>query len=298
VNVAFDLGPQFRIGKATIAGNVPQDVASQLDLQPGAPATATSVLADQTRLLNALRGAGYALAKVDLPPATLRPDQNVLDVTFQVSSGPQVDIGPIAITGLRDMHEDFVRRRMLLHQGERFSPDAIEKARQDLASLGVFSVVRGTGGSGRCQRPASGHLRRHRAAAALGRGRALTHRPGINVNAGWRHRNLSATRSNSISPAPSSSAATRSRSPAIRWVQFIKPDWQRDQSLEFDLGAVKQSLRAYDQRPLRRRRRSTASCRCTGRSASASPASRSASHSKASRGANHRSAARREIRQH
>ena len=33
-----------------------------------------------------------------------------------------------------------MRRRLLLHPGEQFSPTAIDKARQDLPSLGVFSV--------------------------------------------------------------------------------------------------------------------------------------------------------------
>ena len=52
-------------------------------------------------------------------------------------------------------------------------------------------------------------------------------------------------------------------------IQFIKPDFlARDQSLEIDLGAIKQSLDAYDQRALTQKIESTASCRRIGRSAS------------------------------
>ena len=40
------------------------------------------------------------------------------------------------------MNGSFVRRRLLVHPGEQFSPDALEKARQDLLATGVFSSVR------------------------------------------------------------------------------------------------------------------------------------------------------------
>ena len=40
------------------------------------------------------------------------------------------------------MNEAFVRKRLLIHHGEAFSPQAVETARADLSSIGVFSVVR------------------------------------------------------------------------------------------------------------------------------------------------------------
>ena len=142
VMVAFDLGPRFRLGKVTISGQVPPDIPGHLELESGQPAMAADVLAAQGRLLAALRADGYPMAKVPVPIALLHPEQNLLDVEFQPDSGPKADIGPITITGLKDMNESFVRKRLLLHQGEQYSPQAIEKARADLASLGVFSVVR------------------------------------------------------------------------------------------------------------------------------------------------------------
>ena len=192
VVVGFDLGPQFHIGRVTIDGTMPPDVAAQQDLPSGAPATAASVLAAQARLLNVLRDAGYALAKVDLPPATLRTGENLLDVEFQVSSGPSVDIGPIALTGLQHMNEDFVRRRLLLHRGERFNPDAIEKVRQDLASLGVFSVVRAQPAD---HVDADGQLPitfdvTERPSHSVEVGAAYSTDLGVNLNAGWHDRNL------------------------------------------------------------------------------------------------------------
>ncbi len=78
-------------------------------LPPGAPALAADVLAARDRLLNAIRDDGYPLAKVDLPPVTLRPADHLLDVVFDAETGPRADLGPIHINGLQAMHEDFVR---------------------------------------------------------------------------------------------------------------------------------------------------------------------------------------------
>ena len=138
----FDLGPRFRLGQVTISTEVPSNVAAQLGIEPGQPALAAQVLAAQGRLRDALRADGYPLAKVPMPIATLRMDQDKLDVEFQPEVGPKANIGPISFSGLKHMNESFVRQRLLLHEGEQFSPKVIEAARQDLASIGVFSVVR------------------------------------------------------------------------------------------------------------------------------------------------------------
>src|SRR5262249_41091306 len=112
-----------------------------LGLESGAPAVAADVLAAADRLTNALENQGYAFAKVDKPIAYEDPPNRVLDVTFQVTPGPRVQIGQIGIRGLQDMDEDFVRKRLLVHTGELYEADKIEAARKDLLSLGVFSSV-------------------------------------------------------------------------------------------------------------------------------------------------------------
>src|SRR6185437_16762887 len=99
--------------------------AAHLQLKAGDPALSEPVLAAQGRLLDAIRQDGYPLAKVPTPVAILHPDRNQLDVTFHPETGPQADIGPISFVGLKNMHESFVRERLLLHQGERYSPAAI-----------------------------------------------------------------------------------------------------------------------------------------------------------------------------
>jgi len=72
----------------SIKGPVPANARDKLGLAAGAPAVAADVLAARDRLLNAIRDDGYPMAKVDLPPVTLRPADNAVDVAFDAETGP------------------------------------------------------------------------------------------------------------------------------------------------------------------------------------------------------------------
>lgn len=257
VIASFDLGPQFKIGKVTIATPVPADVAEHLDLQPGQPAMAAQILGGQGRLADALRADGYPLAKVPPPEAILHPDQNLLDVSFQPEAGPKADIGPISLKGLKDMNEAFVRRRLLLHQGEIFSPQAIEAARTDLTSIGVFSVVRAmpaTALDSAGQLPVTFDLT-ERPLHAVDLGVGYSTDLGANLTTAWHDRNLFGNAEQLNLTAAYQAGGNALIRPGYQvGAQFLKPDFLvRDQQLEIDLNAVQQSLQAYDQTALMER---------------------------------------------
>ncbi len=254
VGASFELGPQFHLGRIDIEGDVPPEARNSLGLSPGAPAIAADVLTAQQRLLTAIREAGHPLAKVDLPPVTLQLDQNLLNVTFRVDAGPYANIGRIEITGLKTVNEDYIRRRLLLQSGQRFSPIRVEQARQDLASIGVFSVVRISPGE---------HLDPNgtipvvidvteRPLHSVDVGAAYSTDLGVNLNAGWHHRNLFGNAEQLNITGGIQLGGNDVVKPGYNLgVQFLKPDFlMRDQTLEIDLGAIKQSLEAYDQRAL------------------------------------------------
>jgi translocation and assembly module TamA len=251
ITASFTPGEQFRLGQVRIEGSVPTNARDKLGLASGAPAVAADVLAARDRLLNAILDDGYPLARVELLPVTVRPGEHLLDVVFKAETGPRADIGPVTISGLEAMHEDFVRQHLLIHEGEQFSPASLDAARQDLMSLGVFSAVRMEPAS---QLDARGNLpitirvserQRH----AVDMGVAYSTDLGLNLNAGWHNRNLfgNAEQLNLTGAVDlGGSAVTK---PGYRFgVQFIKPDFlRRDQQLELDLTALKQNLKAYEQ---------------------------------------------------
>ena len=141
VRIVSRLGPLFHVRRIDIQGALPPGMRSKLPLSTGAPAVASDILAAGATLQTALVDSGYALAKVPKPTAYERPAQHVLDLKFHVTTGPRVRIGRIHVQGLRHVHESLVDRRLLVHTGELYDAAAIEKARQDLLTLGVFQTV-------------------------------------------------------------------------------------------------------------------------------------------------------------
>ena len=251
VTASPKLGPLFHIRKVDIQGAPPAKARSQLGLAPGAPARAQDVLAAQTRLLDALRAEGYALARVSMPTVIEDPAANSLDVTYSVKTGPRVDFGTVSVKGLRAVNRDFVERRLLIHPGEQFSPQAIEKARADLASIGVFSSVRATPSD---KLDAVGRIPIEfdvveRPAHVVSFGAAYSTDLGAGLTTSWSDRNLFGNAEQLNLSVGVQGGGTVEHGPAYNAnAQFIKPDFlDRNQSLQADLGAVKQNLLAYDQ---------------------------------------------------
>ena len=232
----------------------PRTSSRFLGSPPGRTALAAPVVAAQNQLLTALREASYPFATVDLAPAVLHRDRRTLDVSFQIAPGPKAPLGPIRFTGLHDMSEAWLRKRLLIQPGDPFQPSRIDKARQDLLSLGVFSSVRMIPAT---KLNAAGALpldvdveerKRH----AVDVGAAWSTDLGANANIAWHHRNLfgEAEQLNLTAAVQLGGDATTKPGGQVG-AQFIKPDFlRRDQSLQIDLSAVDQSLIPYDQRAL------------------------------------------------
>ena len=252
VNVAVELGPLYRLGKIALEGQAPEGTYDKLGLSPGQPAIAANVLDAQKRLLTALQDEGYALATVGAPVAYEDPAAHILDVTYTVHAGPQVDIGDIRVTGLHAINESLVRQRLLVHTGERYSPSRIESARQDLYALGVFSGVSVHAAE---QLDAQGRIpitfdlqERPRHVVALSA--AYSTDLGVSGKASWSNRNLFGN-AEQLSLAASVVDIGGSATTGVGYnvsAQFVKPEFMhRDQQLELNVGALNQSLEAYDQ---------------------------------------------------
>ncbi len=251
VAVAITPGPVFHLRRVTLEGPVPQQARDALGITPGAPAIASEVLAGQGRVLDALRSRGYALAKVGAPVAMLDQGAQALDVSYKVDAGPQVDLGPIGIGGLARVDPDFVRRRMLVHQGERFDPAKIELARQDLTQLGVFGTVRARAAD---RVDAAGQLPldfefTERPRHAVGATAAYSTDLGASVGLTWQHRNLFGQAEQlNLGAAVTQLGGSASRGIGYNaTASLLKPDvLRRNQSVQLNLQAVRENLDAYN----------------------------------------------------
>ena len=251
VDIGITPGPVFRLRRVTLDGAVPPEGRAALRLEPGAPAVAADVLAAQGRVLDALRRSGHALAKVDPPVATLDPAAQVLDVSYKVDAGPQVNLGPIGINGTGRVDPAFVRRRLLVRPGERFNPDEIERARQDLASLGVFATVRARAAD---RLDAEGDLpldfdMTERPRHAVGFTAAFSTDLGASAGVTFQHRNLFGEAEQlNLGAAVTQLGGSASRGQGYNvTASLLKPDvWARNQNIQVNLQAIKENLDAYD----------------------------------------------------
>jgi translocation and assembly module TamA len=251
IAVAATLGPRFTLGRVQLTGVIPAQVRAAFPLHPGQPARAAPVLAAGTALLAALQDQGYALAAVPAPIAIEHADTRTIDIIYAANTGPRVDIGPISLTGLRRMKPDFVRRRLLLHQGDRYNPDKIEAARQDLAALPVFSAVRVNAAS---VVDANGQLpigfdftERLRHVVAINA--AYSTDLGASAGVSWTDRNLLGRAEQLILSATATElGGSDAKQPGYNvTATFLKPDFlHRDQSLQLDAIAVREYLDSYD----------------------------------------------------
>lgn len=252
VKIAIDKGSLFHIGRIAVEGDVTAQEKAKLELKPGDPAIASKVLEAGAKLTAALQAEGYALAKVETPQAEEDPDHQAIDIAFSVKKGRKATIGMIDIIGLRDMKEEFVRRRLTLRAGQPYRPDAIDKARQDLLSLGVFSSVSVKTGD---KLDEGGGLPvtfvlAERAGHTIGISAAYSTDLGGLLKTTWSDRNLfgEAEQLNLSVAGTGFGGSDVSGLGYDLSAQFIKPDFlRRDQSLEIDASAVKQDLQAYNQ---------------------------------------------------
>jgi len=250
--VAFELGPLYHLGNIEVDGIVPDAARSSLALSSGAPAIASDILAAGARLLTALENQGYAFAKVDPPVAYEDPDLHVLNVSFHVSSGPLVQIGEIQFEGLQRVHETLVRGRLLLHTGQSYSAVAVDQARKDLLTLGVFSAISVRLGDapdtlGRV--PVTFQMReRPRHAVSL----AAEYSSDLGASAGvtWSDRNVRGN-ADQLDLGAKVINLGGTASTGIGYdtsVKYLIPEFgHRDQTLQVAFGAIKQALQAYEQ---------------------------------------------------
>jgi translocation and assembly module TamA len=252
VGLSFALGPLYHLRKIDIDGELPDSARAALGIQPGSAAVAANVLAGGARLLTALQEQGYAFAKVDAPVAYEAADEPALDVSFHATAGPRVNIGEIHIEGYKRTHEAALRRTLRVHTGEPYRPSVIEQGRRDLLALGVFSqvtvqagsAVDGTGGV-----PVTFNVReRKRHAATLNA--AYSSDLGGSGGVTWTERNLFGN-AEQLTLKASVLGIKGSDTSGLGYdvnATFTKPNFlRRDQSLQVSVGALKQTLQAYDQ---------------------------------------------------
>jgi translocation and assembly module TamA len=254
VQVVPHQGQVFLLGKVDITG-LPPGFKAPMTLKSGQVALAGPVLGAGPVLQTALHNAGYAFAKVSDPLAVAEPAAHRLDVTFTVTPGPRVNIGPIAFSGLTRTNADFLRRHIALKPGQRYSDTGLATARDALLGLGVFSAVTPLpqdhvlpGG----QVPILFRVTPQKRHAVTLSGSYATD-VGFTLATSWEDRDVfTHAETLTFTAAANGLGGTGTTAPGydLKGV-FVKPDlWSRGQALTVSLEGQKESLTAYDRTAL------------------------------------------------
>jgi outer membrane protein insertion porin family len=139
-------GPQFTVGSVDLTGpNVLpiEEVRRQILLKPGDVFSRSKVRQTLDSITALYSNIGRASADVSLS-TTQDSAARKIHLTFEVKEGPEVFIERINITGNVRSDEKILRRELPMAEGDLFTSQKLERAKQRLVNLGYFEDVKAT----------------------------------------------------------------------------------------------------------------------------------------------------------
>ena len=144
VVIKIDEGDQFKIGKVEITGKELSEEQTQLPpnlaTKSGEVFSASALRDDVQILTERLSEGGFAFANID-PATEVVPDDQLVNITFQVQRGSPVTVDRIEVTGNTKTRDFVIRRELRLQEQELFSATKLRKSREALQRLGFFQEV-------------------------------------------------------------------------------------------------------------------------------------------------------------
>lgn len=136
-------GPQFRVGDVKITGVTllpEREVERQIRLRTGDVFSVSRIRDSVSGILNLYSTIGRASADVN-PKRDQLPAFNQINLTFEITEGPEVYVERINISGNVRSEDKILRRELPLHEGDLYTLQNKERARQKLVNLGYFETV-------------------------------------------------------------------------------------------------------------------------------------------------------------
>jgi len=136
-------GPQFRVGGIDINGNkaLPvEELRRRVQLKPG-DIYSRAKLQDTVKEIGDVYGTiGRAAADIN-PQVALDVPNRKVNVTLDITEGPEVFIERINITGNTRSQEKILRRELPMAEGDLFTTQKLIRAKQKLTNLNYFEKV-------------------------------------------------------------------------------------------------------------------------------------------------------------
>jgi outer membrane protein insertion porin family len=136
-------GPQYKVGTINITGVtlLPlTDLRRQIPFKPGDIFSRSKVREALRNIGDLYSTIGRASADV-LPRTDQTPNPPRMDIVFEVTEGPEVYVERINISGNVRSQDKILRREIPLVEGDLFTLQKMQRARQRLLNLGFFETV-------------------------------------------------------------------------------------------------------------------------------------------------------------
>lgn len=146
IRVTIDEGEPTRISNIELHGLIEgvtperETLLDDLPLREGGVFVQDDYRNVRNALRSRLRDAGHAYAEVS-GRVFVDPETKEADVYFFLEPGPESEMGPVYILGLDEISEEAVRRAVPFREGERFSPELLNRTQEQIYDLGVFAMV-------------------------------------------------------------------------------------------------------------------------------------------------------------
>jgi outer membrane protein insertion porin family len=160
ISLAFPVteGKQFRLRSLDVAGDlvvqdVPKDrpadapplfarraLLERARLKSGELFSRSQIATDIQAIADRYRDAGYAFVNIE-PGIIPHDDDDTLELTVNIQSGPRVKIERIEITGNTKTQDAVIRRELRAYEGEWYSASLLRLSEQRVNALGFFEKV-------------------------------------------------------------------------------------------------------------------------------------------------------------
>jgi outer membrane protein insertion porin family len=144
VTFTVEEGPKYTFGSVdvnTTLSKLPgQLLRARVPIRSGTTFSSELVERAEEAITFSTGAAGYAFVDIN-PRLDRNPENNTVDITFDVNEGPRVYVEEININGNLQTLDPVIRREMRVVEGDAYNRIAIDRSERRVKGLGFFSDV-------------------------------------------------------------------------------------------------------------------------------------------------------------
>jgi outer membrane protein insertion porin family len=146
VRIVVVEGPQFKVGGVDVTGNsvLPiEEIRRRLAMKTGDVFSRAKLRDTVTGITELYSAIGRASA--DVSPTTMQDIPNrLVNIVFEITEGPETYVERINISGNTRSEEKILRREIPMAEGDLFTTQKLQRAKQRLTNLNYFDKVNAT----------------------------------------------------------------------------------------------------------------------------------------------------------